>query len=184
MARMVDDAGPLPDHLRHPPQRPQIRAEPAGTGAGQQGLFDLGELLTGHPRGPAGRATAAQRGLAALLPAPIPAAHVLTADPQLAGDLGLGDPGGKQLRGTRADLVLGVTVAARAPTHPATARPGRHPPILADEHEHVARYREPGRCTVCAAQPWGRIASREDRGLEHVAGVLRSALDPGGTAWP
>jgi hypothetical protein len=41
------------------------------------------------------------------------------------------------------DLLLGVTVAARAPTRPATAVLGRHLAILAYQHEHVALYREP-----------------------------------------
>jgi hypothetical protein len=143
MPRVVGDAGALLDDLRDAGQGPQIRAEPVGASAGQQRLLDLGQLRLADARGPARGAAAAQRVLAAVVPAAIPAADVLAADAELAGDLGLGHLTGKQRSRSEAELLLGVTVAARAPTRPATARLGRHRRILAYQHEHVVLYREP-----------------------------------------
>jgi hypothetical protein len=81
MPGMVSDPGVLLDHLGDPGQRPQVVAEATGTGAGQQGLLDLGQLRRAYQRGPAGRATAAQRVLAALLPAAMPALTFLRSTP-------------------------------------------------------------------------------------------------------
>jgi hypothetical protein len=128
MPRMMSDPGVLLDDLRNPRQRPQVACEPARPGTGQQDLLDLGELLGRHPRRAARRAAAAQCLLAALLPAAIPAADVLAADAQLAHDLGLRDLMGEQRRGLKADLLLEIAVARRAPTDPATALLGRHDP--------------------------------------------------------
>ena len=126
MPRMMSDPGVLLDDLRNPRQRPQVACEPAGPGTGQQDLLDLGELPGRHPRRAARRAAAAQCLLAALLPAAIPAADVLAADVQLAHDLGLRDLTGEQRRGLKADLLLEIAVARRAPAPLATALLGRH----------------------------------------------------------
>jgi hypothetical protein len=126
MPRMVGDAGVLLDHLRHPGQGPQVVGKPGRPGASEQDLLNLGELLGRHPRRWSRRSLAAQRLLTALLPAPIPAAHVLPADAQLAHDLGLRDPAGEQRCRPQAELFLEVAVARRAPTPGATALLGRH----------------------------------------------------------
>jgi excisionase family DNA binding protein len=55
-------------------------------------------------------------------------AHVAPIGPQLAGDLGLRDLTGEQLRGSEADLFLEITITGRAPSPPATALLGRHDP--------------------------------------------------------
>ena len=128
MPGVVSDAGQPFDHLRHPRQRPQIRGKAAGTSARKQGPLEIGELPWRDSRGPARRAAAAQPVLATLLPAAIPAADVLAADAQLAGDLCLGDLAGEQRRGLKADPLLEIAVARRAPTDPATALLGRHDP--------------------------------------------------------
>ena len=126
MPWVVGDTGVLLDHVRHPWQGPQAVAKPGRPGAGEQDLLDLGELLGRDPRRWSRRTPAAQRRLAALLPASIPAAHVLPADAQLAHDLGLGDLTGKQCCRLQAELFLEVAVARQAPTPDATALLGRH----------------------------------------------------------
>ncbi|HEX5877128.1 MAG TPA: hypothetical protein VF468_02215 [Actinomycetota bacterium] len=97
MSGVVGDPGQPFDHLCHPRQRPHVSGESAGAGASEQRLLDLGELLAGHLRGAARRPAAAQRLVAILLPAPIPAAHIAPVRAQLSGDLGLGDLAGEQL---------------------------------------------------------------------------------------
>jgi hypothetical protein len=142
MPGVVRDPGQPLDHLGHPRQRPQVGGKPARAGASEQRLLHLSELLAGHLRGPARSTPAAQRRFAALLPDPRPAAYVAPVGAQLTGDLGLGDLTGEQLSSSKAQLFLGVTVAARAPTRPPTARHRHHPRILAHQHEHVCLYRE------------------------------------------
>ena len=143
MPRMVDDPGVLGDHLRDPGQRPQVVREPAGPRPGEQDLLDLRELLKRHPGRRSGCTPAAQRLLATLPPPAIPAAHVLPAHAQLAGDLGLGHLTSEQPGRCQPDPLLGVTVTGRAPAHPATALLGRHDPSSHNRHEHVALSSEP-----------------------------------------
>jgi hypothetical protein len=85
-----------------------------------------GQLLGRHPWPAARRPTATQRLHAALLPAPIPVAHVAPVGAQLTGDLCLGHLAGEQLCRSQAELFLGVTVAAWPPARALTALLGRH----------------------------------------------------------
>jgi hypothetical protein len=126
MPWVVGDAGVLLDHLRHPWQGPQVVAKPGRPGTSEQHLLDPGELLGRDPRRWSRRTPAAQRLLAAVVPAAIPAADVLPADAQLAHDLSLGDLAGEQRCRLQAELFLEVAVARRAPTPDATALLGRH----------------------------------------------------------
>ena len=99
MARMVSDPGLLLDHRRDAGQRPMVGVEPVDARTLAQRLFQIVELLVGQARGQPGGAGAAQCVGSASAPPRMPAAGVLPGHAELAGDLGLGAAGGKQLTG-------------------------------------------------------------------------------------
>jgi hypothetical protein len=108
---VVGDAGPLQDHLGHAGQGPLVGVVAVRAGAGQQGLFDLVELVGGQARPAAGAVGAMQGFGPACLPASVPDQSGLTGDAQGAGDLGLGGAVGEQVSGPKPALSHGGEVA-------------------------------------------------------------------------
>jgi hypothetical protein len=99
VARMVSDLGLLLDHRRDAGQRPMVGVEPVDARTLAQRLFQIVELLVGQARAsPVGPALRSASGP--------PARHracqrlaFCRGHAELAGDLGLGAAGGKQLTG-------------------------------------------------------------------------------------
>src|SRR5829696_10020821 len=108
---MVAGPGEPLDHGGDAGQGPVVGVEAVRAGALAQRGIQVVELPVVKARVGPGGAAAGQRLQPALSPAGVPAADVLAGHPELAGDLGLGAAGGKQLTG----LLRTASNARRSP---------------------------------------------------------------------
>jgi hypothetical protein len=92
MVGMVVHAEWAPDHVGHPPRRPDVAAEAVRLGAGGQVRRDLRALLGGQARGPTGLRPRSERLRTALLSPFDPLADRGAADAQGGGDVLLPPP--------------------------------------------------------------------------------------------
>jgi hypothetical protein len=107
---MLDAGQPFNDQ-RDAVQGPQLPDEPIGGGTFQQSLLDGGELLIRQAWRRAAGSAAAQRLGTALLPAGVPDTYGLRRHLELAGNLGLADPGGEQLGPAQPTGLQAVTLS-------------------------------------------------------------------------
>ena len=114
MPGMIVHAGHLLDDLRHARQRPQIGPEPVGTRPVPERGIHATTIGVRQSR-PASRPPGApQRGRAARLPLPIPAADALATDGERAGDGGGDLPRGEQSRRPSPALCQRVEIPPRS----------------------------------------------------------------------
>lgn len=117
MSWVVAHAGGLPDHLRHPAQRPQLIPVAVRLGPLQQCLLDRLQSLSVQAWSAARPTRSGHAGRAGLLPTALPDTGRLHADPELFGDLGRLEPVGEQRRRLLATPLEGVEVATRSNAH-------------------------------------------------------------------